>query len=79
MPFFSGLALEGGAHDSGRAWSSQGLLVAGYTWSSAARGAARKLQIINYLTKIRVGKNTTPKMVKQLSHSDLQVAQSVSS
>ena len=24
-------ALEGGAHDSGRAWSSQGLLVAGYT------------------------------------------------
>ena len=26
--FFSALALEGGAHDSGRAWSSQGLLVA---------------------------------------------------
>ena len=41
--------------------------------------AARKLQIINYLTKIRVGKTTTLKMVKQLSHSDLQVAQSVSS
>ena len=29
--FFSALALEGGAHDSGRAWSSQGLLVAVHT------------------------------------------------
>jgi len=42
---------------------------------SGTRGAARKLQIINYLTKIRVGKITTLKMVKQLSLSDLQVAQ----
>ena len=32
--FFSALALEGGAHDRGRAWSSQGLLVAVHTWSS---------------------------------------------
>ena len=43
-----------------------------YTWSSS--GAARKLQIINYLAKIRVGKITTLKMVKQQSLSDLQVA-----
>ena len=39
------------------------------------RGAARKLQIINYLTKIRVGKATTLKMPKYLLYSDLQVAQ----
>ena len=38
------------------------------------RGAARKLQTTNYLAKIRVGKITTLKMVKQLSISDLQVA-----
>ena len=38
------------------------------------RGAARKLQITNYLAKIRVGKITTLKMVKRLSLSDLQVA-----
>ena len=38
------------------------------------RGAARKLQITNYLAKIRVGKITTLKMVKRLSRSDLQVA-----
>ena len=37
-------------------------------------GAARKLQITNYLVKIRVEKTTTLKMVKQLSLSDLQVA-----
>ena len=37
-------------------------------------GAARKLQITNYLAKIRVGKITTLKMVKQQSLSDLQVA-----
>ena len=37
-------------------------------------GAARKLQITNYLTEIRVGKTTTLKMGKQLSLSDLQVA-----
>ena len=37
-------------------------------------GAARKLQITNYLAKIRVEKITTLKMTKQLSHSDLQVA-----
>ena len=42
------------------------------------RGAARKLQIINHLTKIRVGKTTTLKMVKRLSLSDLQVAHLVS-
>ena len=41
---------------------------------SDTRGAARKLQIINHLTEIRVGKTTTLKMVKQLSLSDLQVA-----
>ena len=57
---------------SGRAWSSQGLLVAIHTWSSS--GAARKLQITNYLAKIRVGKITTLKMAKLLSLSDLQVA-----
>ena len=68
-------ALEGGAHDSGRAWSSQGLLVAVHTWSSAARGAALKLQIINYLTEIRVRKTTTLKIPKHLLYSDLQVAQ----
>ena len=38
------------------------------------RGAARKLQITNYLTIFRVEKITTLKMVKQLSLSDLQVA-----
>ena len=38
------------------------------------RGAARKLQITNYLTEIRVGKTTTLKMGKQLSLSDLLVA-----
>ena len=47
--FFSALALEGGAHDSGRAWSSQGLLVAGYSYSvrptaytTAVRQTAKK-------------------------------------
>ena len=75
MPFFSGLALEGGAHDSGRAWSSQGLLVAVHTWSSAARGSARKLQIINYLTEIRVGILVTLKMAISLILNTLQDAQ----
>ncbi len=37
-------------------------------------GAARKLQITNYLAEIRVEKTTTLKMAKQLSLSDLQVA-----
>ena len=47
-PFFSALALEGGAHDSGRAWSSQGLLVAVHTWSSAAMSSPEKsLPILN--------------------------------
>ena len=41
---------------------------------SDTRDAARKLQTTNYLAKIRVGKITTLKMVKQLSISDLQVA-----
>ena len=71
-------ALEGGAHDSGRAWSSQGLLVAVHTWSSAARGATRKLQIINYLTKIRVVVFTTLKMPKSLITSGIRVAHPVS-
>ena len=70
-------ALEGGAHDSGRAWSSQGLLVAVYTWSSATQGAARKLQIINYLTEIRVVVFTTLKVVILLSISALRVARPV--
>ena len=52
----------------------EGLLVAVHTWSSAARGAARKLQIINYLTKIRVGKTTTLKMPKSLIYSRIRVA-----
>ena len=67
------LGTRGRGPRSGRAWSSQGLLVAVHTWSSAIH-TARKLQITNYLTKIRVGKITTLKMVKQLSLSDLQVA-----
>ena len=66
------LGTRGRGPRSGRAWSSQGLLVAIHTWSS--RGAARKLQTTNYLAKIRVEKTTTLKMVKQLSLSDLQVA-----
>ena len=66
------LGTRGRGPRSGRAWSSQGLLVAIHTWSSS--GAARKLQTTNYLAKIRVGKITTLKMVKQLSLSDLQVA-----
>ena len=65
------LGTRGRGPRSGRAWSSQGLLVAIHTWSSS--GAARKLQTTNYLAKIRVGKITTLKMVKQLSLSDLQV------
>ena len=72
-------ALEGGVHDSGRAWSSQGLLVAVHTWSSAARGAARKLQITNYLTKIRVVVFTTLKTPKSLIASGTRVARPVSS
>ena len=40
--FFSALALDGGAHNSGRAWSSQGLLVAVHTWSSATHSATYK-------------------------------------
>ena len=70
------LGTRGRGPRSGRAWSSQGLLVAIH-WRSS--GAARKLQITNYLTKIRVGKITTLKMVKRLSLSDLQVALYVSS
>ena len=77
MPFFSGLALEGGAHDSGRAWSSQGLLVAIHTWSTS--GAARKLQTTNYLAKIRVVVFTTLKMPKSLIASGIRVARPVSS
>ena len=67
-------ALEGGAHDSGRAWSSQGLLVDVHTWSSAARDAACKLHIINYLTKIRVMVFTTLKMAKALIVSEIHIA-----
>ena len=66
------LGTRGRGPRSGRAWSSQGLLVAIHTWSSS--GAARKLQATNYLAKIRVEKITTLNMVKQLSLSDLQVA-----
>ena len=40
-------------------------------------GAARKLQITNYLTEIRVGKTTTPKMPKAVIISDLRVAPGV--
>ena len=50
------------------------LLVAVHTWSSAVRGAVRKLQIINYLTEIRVGKTTTLKMPKSLISSRIRVA-----
>ena len=67
------LGTRGRGPRSGRAWSSQGLLVAIHTWSSAIH-AARKLQITNYLAKIRVEKTTTLKMIKQLSLSYLQVA-----
>jgi hypothetical protein len=38
------------------------------------RGAARKLQIINYLAEIRVGKTTTLKMPKSLISSRIRVA-----
>ena len=80
LPLWGLAALgTGGAHDSGRAWSSQGLLVAIHTWSSAARGAARKLQIINYLTKIRVMVLTTLKMPKSLIASGIRVSRPVSS
>ena len=41
---------------------------------SGTRGAARKLQIINYLTKIRVEKATTLKMPKSLISSRIRVA-----
>ena len=60
-----------------RARSAQGAaqFAAGHAAARlATRGAARKLQIINCLAKIRVGKITTLKMVKRLSLSDLQVA-----
>ena len=62
-----------------RARSAQGAaqFAAGHAAARLATqggGAARKLQITNYLTKIRVGKITTLKMVKQLSLNDLQVA-----
>ena len=73
------LGTRGRGPRSGRAWSSQGLLVAVHTWSSAARGAARKLQIINYLTKIRVVVFTTLKMPKSLIVSRIRVARPVSS
>ena len=65
------LGTRGRGPRSGRAWSSQGLLVAIH-WSTS--GAARKLQTTNYLDKIRVEKTTTLKMIKQLSLSYLQVA-----
>ena len=45
----------------------------------STRGAARKLQIINYLTKIRVGKTTTLKIPKSLIASGIRVARPVSS
>ena len=60
-----------------RARSAQGAaqFAAGHAAARlATRGTARKLQIINYLAKIRVEKTTTLKMIKQLSLSDLQVA-----
>ena len=60
-----------------RARSAQGAsqFAAGHAAAQlATTGAARKLQITNYLTKIRVEKTTTLKIVKRLSLSDLQVA-----
>ena len=71
------LGTRGRGPRSGRAWSSQGLLVAIHTWSSS--GAAHKLQIINYLTKIRVEKITTLKTAKAVIISDLRAAPRVSS
>ena len=44
----------------------------------ALRGAPHKTLYHNNLTLFRVGIFTTLKMVKQLSHSDLQVAPNVS-
>ena len=71
------LGTRGRGPRSGRAWSSQGLLVAIHTWSSS--GAARKLHIINYLTKIRVVVFTTLKIPKSLIASGIRVARPVSS
>ena len=65
------LGTRGRGPRSGRAWSSQGLLVAIH-WSSS--GAARKLQTTNYLAKIRVGKITTLKMAILLNISALRAA-----
>ena len=68
------LGTRGRGPRSGRAWSSQGLLVAIH-WSSS--GAARKLQITNYLTKIRVRKITTLKMAISLILNALQGAPNI--